>query len=809
DINIGVILSNTLKMSGKACYETQIFGSWGIEYPEAVAFAVHQINNNSNLLSNISLGFYILDDCSSTAMALAQGLKFVQQNEKSYNDYHEGNCATTTSATGSFNDVIGVVAPMTSVAAVSLSYIYSAAKVPLVGYITSSDELSDKTLHPIFNRVIGPDKFQAQAILEFISHMGWSYISVIYSLGPYGERAFDTIKATAAILKICIATSHRVSDMDDTDPVARSLLTVPRVHVVILFAEEIPIKHLLVSMEKYNGKGRFIWIVSDSFSIASKESIAQHKDILKGAFTFFFNASLVPEFYEYISKLNPETSTNPWMMQAWEDLTSCSFLRGTCDPKADILRQPLFEFMLTPALLMDAVNTIAYGVHGLIRDVCLGANVSEISECVRGHDLTGYIRNVTFRGYTGDIKFDQNGDILGKYVISQLVYDTVDTPLGYGDTNSSRHISFTERKITWDHLIKQNRLVPLEISEKDSGIPESVCSRPCVVGEYKIPKQLECCWECRLCRDNERIADNRTSCEPCELFTWPDPNTDYTSCSPIPLSFPPVSSTLSVLQICFAFLTIAVTLIVCGAYYFYQESRVIKASSRELSVLQLAAILLGYLTVICFQVEPSGPLCSMVYFLFCLSFDSLYAPLLVKSVRIYRIFQSGSTNTKSLIFTSPKSQMFIAFLIISVQLKLIFFVLIGFVSPCSQVALCIVIYFMYQPTARKTQPVTTEKFVELTCDMTLPGLASFLAYNLVLVLLCSLFAFKTRKLPDNFNESRFISMCVSTTLVIWLAFIPTYFTAGREFVRVLLLSLALLLNHTVALVFLFLPKIFA
>ncbi|XP_059177455.1 metabotropic glutamate receptor-like [Physella acuta] len=118
-------------------------------------------------------------------------------------------------------------------------------------------------------------------------------------------------------------------------------------------------------------------------------------------------------------------------------------------------------------------------------------------------------------------------------------------------------------------------------------------------------------------------------------------------------------------------------------------------------------------------------------------------------------------------------------------------------------------YVVYRPTAKKTQPVATEKFVELNCDMTLPGLSSFLAYNLVLVSLCSVFAFKTRKLPDNFNESRFISMCVSTTLVIWLAFIPTYFTAGRQYVRVLLLSVSLILNHTVALVFLFLPKVYA
>ncbi|KAH9509031.1 hypothetical protein Btru_048654 [Bulinus truncatus] len=125
------------------------------------------------------------------------------------------------------------------------------------------------------------------------------------------------------------------------------------------------------------------------------------------------------------------------------------------------------------------------------------------------------------------------------------------------------------------------------------------------------------------------------------------------------------------------------------------------------------------------------------------------------------------------------------------------------------IIICVVIFITNRPTSRKVQLVRTENFVEVSCDMTCPGQTCFLTYNLVQVTMCSVFAFKTRKLPDNFNESRFISMCVSTTMVIWLAFIPTYFTAGREYVRALLLSVALLLNHTVALVFLFFPKLYA
>lgn len=118
-------------------------------------------------------------------------------------------------------------------------------------------------------------------------------------------------------------------------------------------------------------------------------------------------------------------------------------------------------------------------------------------------------------------------------------------------------------------------------------------------------------------------------------------------------------------------------------------------------------------------------------------------------------------------------------------------------------------YVVHRPSALITQPVELENFVELHCEFTLPSLTSFLAVSLLQVTVSLALAFKTRKLPDNFKESKFVSMCASTTLIIWLTVVPAYYTATFKYIRAMLLSLALLLNHTVALIFLFLPKIFA
>lgn len=101
------------------------------------------------------------------------------------------------------------------------------------------------------------------------------------------------------------------------------------------------------------------------------------------------------------------------------------------------------------------------------------------------------------------------------------------------------------------------------------------------------------------------------------------------------------------------------------------------------------------------------------------------------------------------------------------------------------------------------------KYVELSCTLSTWPLLVQLVLNAILVIFCTYYAFQTRKLPDNFNESKFISFTVYSTVVMWLAFIPTYFTASKSKQKSTLLAVALLLNATVALLCLFSPKIYA
>ncbi|KAH9514734.1 hypothetical protein Btru_023452 [Bulinus truncatus] len=807
DINIGALYSITDYGEGLKCTKKLRPESWVQQFVEATVFAVQLVNSDARLLPGLKLGLVMLDYCRTTNAALAKALSFLPRSS-SDSCGGSGSSAYPPSSNASsmeHYDVVGVIGTFTSPATVYVSYLYAVARMPLLSFIATSDELSDKFLHPYFLRVVPPDKFQVLAMLKFITNNSWSYISIIYEKGSYGEKAFDNFKLYAPRFGICFAVSLMVDASSDFDHVVKNLLEFPRARAVVLFTSANVGGNVLKASSRMASPGHFIWIGSDGLS----DKLIYRRDLaseLVGAFVFMFYSREVAQFSDYFRNLSFNSSSNPWLRQYWEMQGKCSLDNGTCGVYNSPAEFSGFKFSTTVSLILDSVLTYAHALHGLVEDLCPNLTRSETRKCVKRDVLLRYLLNSSFEGFTGRIQFNPDGDVLGKYEIRQVAVtglpaghvisesssegSMVEIPIAAYDITYQRIAYNNNNFVSWGHLAQEERIINRSESDPLSFIPESVCSRHCLVDEYRIQKEISCCWDCDTCRENEKIVNNGTGCEACPEMTWPDLN--LTICSPITPGYSSPTDTLSLIEICLSVIAIVCEGLVVVAYVVHRNNRVIKASSRELSALQLLGIFSGYVTVIVLQTKPSHEACNAVYFVFCSSFAWLYSPLLVKAIRIWRIFESSAKFNLRPRFVSPKSQIIFVLILIFIQ-----------------VFICVIIYIFYNPTMRKSQPVPTEKYVELSCDMTLPGLISFLVYNLFLVTLCSIFAFKTRKLPENFNESRFTSMCVSTALIIWLSFIATYFTATKEEVRVLLLSMTLLINHTVALVFLFLPKIYA
>ena len=98
---------------------------------------------------------------------------------------------------------------------------------------------------------------------------------------------------------------------------------------------------------------------------------------------------------------------------------------------------------------------------------------------------------------------------------------------------------------------------------------------------------------------------------------------------------------------------------------------------------------------------------------------------------------------------------------------------------------------------------------ETVCSFHVTPFIMSTAFNGALLLSCAVCAFLTRKLPDNYNESKFIAFCVYCTVVIQLAFIPAFFTVGNSVYETMFLTVSLWLSATLILFCIFVPKLYA
>ncbi|RLW06486.1 hypothetical protein DV515_00004371 [Chloebia gouldiae] len=78
-------------------------------------------------------------------------------------------------------------------------------KIPQISYASTAPELSDNTRYDFFSRVVPPDSYQAQAMVDIVTALGWNYVSTLASEGNYGESG---VEAFTQISREIVVESH-------------------------------------------------------------------------------------------------------------------------------------------------------------------------------------------------------------------------------------------------------------------------------------------------------------------------------------------------------------------------------------------------------------------------------------------------------------------------------------------------------------------------------------------------------------------------------------------------------------------------
>uniref|UniRef100_A0A8C8A4V6 Glutamate metabotropic receptor 4 n=1 Tax=Oryzias sinensis TaxID=183150 RepID=A0A8C8A4V6_9TELE len=780
---------------GKACGELK--KEKGIHRLEAMLFALDRINNDNELLPNITLGARILDTCSRDTHALEQSLTFVQALiEKDSTDVKclSGGPPIITKP----ERVVGVIGASASSVSIMVANILRLFKIPQVSYASTAPELSDNTRYDFFSRVVPPDTYQAQAMVDIVKAMGWNYVSTVASEGNYGESGVDAfIQKSREEGDLCISQSVKIPReprAGEFDKIIRRLSENPNARVVIIFANEDDIRRLLQAAKKANQTGHFIWVGSDSWG--SKISpILNQEEMAEGAVTILPKRQSIKGFDRYfISRTLENNRRNIWFAEFWENNFQCKLSRHAvkkgsgikkCTNHERIGKDSSYEQEGKVQFVIDAVYAMAHALHNMHKDLCPGkVGLCPHMDTINGTLLLKYIRNVNFTGIAGTpVVFNVNGDAPGRYEIYQ-----------YQMTNNT-----TEYKIIghWTDQLYLN-VNKMQWPGGEQEIPSSICSQPCLPGQRKkIVKGIPCCWHCENCDGYQYQADTY-SCKMCRFDLRPNEN--HTGCVPIPIVKLEWSSPWAVFPVLIAVLGIMATLFVVATFVRYNDTPIVKASGRELSYVLLTGIFLCYATTFLMISAPDVFVCSLRRIFLGLGMSISYAALLTKTNRIYRIFEQGKMSVSAPRFISPASQLVITFSLISVQLL---GVCIWFGIDPSQA----IIDYEDQRTANPEMARGV-----LKCDISDLSLICLLGYSMLLMVTCTVYAIKTRGVPETFNEAKPIGFTMYTTCIVWLAFIPIFFgtSQSREkmYIQTTTLTISVSLSASVSLGMLYIPKIY-
>ncbi|CAL9692455.1 unnamed protein product [Knipowitschia caucasica] len=793
DVIIGALFSvhhqpSAEKVADRKCGDVR--EQYGIQRVEAMFHTLDRINADPYLLPNISLGCEIRDSCWHSSVALEQSIEFIRDSLISIRDDKDGSkwCIDGTPSNQpppTKKPIAGVIGPGSSSVAIQVQNLLQLFNIPQIAYSATSIDLSDKTLFKYFLRVVPSDTLQARAMLDIVKKYNWTYVSAVHTEGNYGESGMEAFKEIASQEGLCIAHSDKIySNAGERhfDRLLRKLRErLPKARVVVCFCEGMTVRGLLMAMRRLGVSGEFLLLGSDGW--ADRDEVVEgFEQEAEGGITIKLQSEDVKTFDDYYLKLRLDTNTrNPWFAEFWQYRFQCR-LAGHPQENKNYKRlcagnESLHDNYVQDSkmgFVINAIYAMAHGLHDMHQELCSGQNgLCEAMNPIDGSKLLDYLLKTSFRGVSGeDIYFDENGDTPGRYDIMNL------QNVGDGHYDYLKVGSWHEGVLSVDDY---------KLWMNSSDMVRSVCSDPCSKGQIKVIRkgEVSCCWICTTCKDNEIVQDEFT-CKACELGWWPD---DYLEgCQPLPLKYLDWADVESIIAVVFSCVGILITSFVTFVFIQYRDTPVVKSSSRELCYIILAGIFLGYICPFTLIAHPTVASCYLQRLLVGLSSSMCYSALVTKTNRIARILAGSKKKicTRKPRFMSAWAQVIIAFMLISVQLTL-------------EITLII----LEPPEPVKSYPSIRE--VYLICNTSNVGMVAPLGYNGLLIMSCTYYAFKTRNVPANFNEAKYIAFTMYTTCIIWLAFVPIYFGSNYKIITT---SFSVSLSVTVALGCMFTPKMY-
>ncbi|XP_077169587.1 vomeronasal type-2 receptor 26-like [Paroedura picta] len=413
----------------------------------------------------------------------------------------------------------------------------------------------------------------------------------------------------------------------------------------------------------------------------------------------------------------------------------------------------------------------------------MSANMATIVTIYKIPQINLYLRSITFNNSAGEtIHFNENGELkVGFDVTNWVTFPNgsfIRLKVGRLDPWASpgEELIIHDDQIVWHRTF--NQVLPL-----------SVCNDHCFPGSSRQKKEGKefCCYDCVPCSDgmiSEQI--DMGSCAICPQDHYSNYNKN--KCVPKDISYLSYEEPIGFILAILAISSSLVTALILGTFVKHQDTPIVRANNRSLTYLLLISIAHCFLSALFFIGQPGKVTCLLRQTSFGIIFSVAISSILAKTITVVLVFLANKPSSKLRPLVGKRQAYTL-------------------VLSCSlvQVGICVLWISTSSPFPDKDLHSLKETII-LECN---EGSAAMffcvLGYMGFLAAVSFIVAFLARKLPDSFNEAKFITFSMLLFCSVWLSFIPSYLsTKGKSMVAVEIFSI--LISSAGLLGFIFLPK---
>ncbi|XP_048027277.1 extracellular calcium-sensing receptor-like isoform X1 [Megalobrama amblycephala] len=710
---------------------------------QIMIFAIEEINRSESLLPNVSIGYQIYDSCGSrlSTMSATMGL----MNGQEFGARHGCNGQSPLHA---------IIGESESSATVILSTTTGPFKIPVISPSATCECLSNRKDYPSFFRTIASDYHQSRALVYIVKHFGWSWVGAVNSDNDYGNNGMAIFVKTAQEEGICVEYSVKFY-RTEPEKLKKVVDTIERgtAKVIVAFVSFAEMGLLIDQLSIQNITG-FQMIGVESW-ITTKNYITPNSfHSLGGSLGFAVRKSNIEGFADYVRKAFWDTAI-PCLQ---EERNSSQYVLS-CSRYEDIFALNNYTEDVSEqryaSNVYKAVYAVAHSLHRLLK--CKEQEGCDKSLTIQPYEVVEALKKVNFTIKMGDrVWFDSTGGAVAQYEVVKWQQDADGSfqfkPVGYYDASlpPDQRLELNTKEIIWTGGQKK---------------PKSVCSESCPPGTRKAAQKGRpvCCYDCIPCAEGEISNEtDSVNCKQCPVEYWS--NVEKNKCVLKAVEFLSFADVMGIVLVFFSLFGVGLTVMVAILFYSKKDTPIVKANNSELSFLLLFSLTLCFLCSLTFIGRPTEWSCMLRHTAFGITFVLCISCVLGKTIVVLMAFKATLPGSNVMKWFGPSQQ----------RLSVLAFTLI-------QVLICVIWLTMFPPFPYKNMTYYKEKII-LECS--LGSTISFwavLGYISLLAFLCFILAFLARKLPDNFNDAKFITFSMLIFCAVWITFIPAYVSSPGKF----------------------------